>query len=155
MRPAPCLPPLLRQDDLERVRRAGNGRVDITVGSALDIFGGKLPYQEVVAWHKAQQAQAGLPDAAAAAAAGGQLKRPRRPKKVQEAAQEEAAAPAAGSKGGSKGKASAGSSKGKASAGSGKGKAPAGSGKGKSAGSSKGELQPDGSILYINPANAK
>jgi len=43
-------------DDLERVARAGRGRVDITVGSALDIFGGKLPYEEVVAWHsKAQQ----------------------------------------------------------------------------------------------------
>ncbi|PNH05765.1 imidazole-4-carboxamide isomerase, partial [Tetrabaena socialis] len=44
--------------DLERVRVAGRGRVDITVGSALDIFGGQLPYDEVVAWHKQQQAQA-------------------------------------------------------------------------------------------------
>jgi phosphoribosylformimino-5-aminoimidazole carboxamide ribotide isomerase len=42
-------------DDLELVRRAGNGRVDVTVGSALDVFGGKLPYDEVVAWHRAQQ----------------------------------------------------------------------------------------------------
>lgn len=38
-------------DDLERVRLAGQGRVAITVGSALDIFGGKLPYQDVVGWH--------------------------------------------------------------------------------------------------------
>jgi phosphoribosylformimino-5-aminoimidazole carboxamide ribotide isomerase len=43
---------------LERVAAAGKGRVDITVGSALDIFGGKLPYADVVAWHKKQQAVA-------------------------------------------------------------------------------------------------
>ena len=35
--------------DLERVRRAGGGRVDVTVGSALDIFGGPLAYEAVVA----------------------------------------------------------------------------------------------------------
>lgn len=46
----PCL-----QADLERVAAAGKGRVDITVGSALDIFGGKLPYADVVQWHKQQQ----------------------------------------------------------------------------------------------------
>ncbi len=34
---------------------AGNGRVDITVGSALDIFGGKLPFAEVLAWHRDQE----------------------------------------------------------------------------------------------------
>ncbi|KAG2452752.1 hypothetical protein HYH02_002982 [Chlamydomonas schloesseri] len=49
-------------EDLERVRAAGRGRVDITVGSALDIFGGKLAYEDVVAWHKRSQ------QAAAAAA---------------------------------------------------------------------------------------
>lgn len=43
------------QDDLERVRIAGKGRVDITVGSALDIFGGKLLYSDVVAWHSKQK----------------------------------------------------------------------------------------------------
>ena len=42
-------------EDLERVRVAGGGRVDITVGSALDIFGGKLLYSDVVAWHRSQQ----------------------------------------------------------------------------------------------------
>ncbi|MEW5298781.1 MAG: hypothetical protein WDW38_000477 [Sanguina aurantia] len=42
-------------DDLERVRIAGKGRVDITVGSALDIFGGKLLYSDVVAWHSKQK----------------------------------------------------------------------------------------------------
>lgn len=41
-------------EDLETVREAGQGRVDITVGSALDIFGGQLKYEDVVAWHKKQ-----------------------------------------------------------------------------------------------------
>ncbi|KAK9820055.1 hypothetical protein WJX72_005545 [[Myrmecia] bisecta] len=45
-------------EDLERVRVAGNGRVDITVGSALDIFGGQLPYHDVVDWHWQQQGSA-------------------------------------------------------------------------------------------------
>jgi phosphoribosylformimino-5-aminoimidazole carboxamide ribotide isomerase len=43
------------QEDLNRVAKAGRGRVDITVGSALDIFGGNLPYEEVVRWHKMAQ----------------------------------------------------------------------------------------------------
>jgi len=34
-------------DDIEEIRRAGKGRVDFTVGSALDIFGGSLPYADV------------------------------------------------------------------------------------------------------------
>lgn len=41
--------------DLERIRVLGGGRVDATVGSALDIFGGPLPYKEVLAWHRAGQ----------------------------------------------------------------------------------------------------
>lgn len=40
--------------DLERIKAAGSGRVDVTVGSALDIFGGNLAYTDVVAWHKMQ-----------------------------------------------------------------------------------------------------
>jgi len=28
--------------------------VDLTIGSALDIFGGSIPYEQVVAWHKNQ-----------------------------------------------------------------------------------------------------
>ena len=40
--------------DLERVRVAGMGRVDVTVGSALDIFGGALKYDDVARWHKKQ-----------------------------------------------------------------------------------------------------
>lgn len=43
--------------DLDRIRVIGGGRVDVTVGSALDIFGGKLAYQEVVDWHRQQQQQ--------------------------------------------------------------------------------------------------
>lgn len=46
-------------DDLRVVAAAGGGRVDVTVGSALDIFGGALPYDEVVAWHREQAREAG------------------------------------------------------------------------------------------------
>lgn len=35
-------------EDIEAVREAGKGEVHITIGSALDIFGGNLSYQEVV-----------------------------------------------------------------------------------------------------------
>ncbi|XP_022748454.1 1-(5-phosphoribosyl)-5-[(5-phosphoribosylamino)methylideneamino] imidazole-4-carboxamide isomerase, chloroplastic-like [Durio zibethinus] len=38
-------------DDLETIKEAGKGHVDVTVGSALDIFGGNLAYGDVVAWH--------------------------------------------------------------------------------------------------------
>jgi phosphoribosylformimino-5-aminoimidazole carboxamide ribotide isomerase len=41
-------------DDLETIRIAGEGRVDATIGSALDIFGGPLPYRDVVEWHRRQ-----------------------------------------------------------------------------------------------------
>ncbi|XP_047329437.1 1-(5-phosphoribosyl)-5-[(5-phosphoribosylamino)methylideneamino] imidazole-4-carboxamide isomerase, chloroplastic [Impatiens glandulifera] len=41
-------------EDLERIRVAGLGGVDVTVGSALDIFGGNLEYKDVVAWHLEQ-----------------------------------------------------------------------------------------------------
>lgn len=40
--------------DLELIRIVGDGVVNVTVGSALDIFGGELPYTEVVQWHKRQ-----------------------------------------------------------------------------------------------------
>jgi phosphoribosylformimino-5-aminoimidazole carboxamide ribotide isomerase len=39
-------------EDIERVRRLGGGHVDVSVGSALDIFGGTLPYADLVAWQK-------------------------------------------------------------------------------------------------------
>jgi phosphoribosylformimino-5-aminoimidazole carboxamide ribotide isomerase len=42
-------------DDLELVKRLGKGNVDITIGSALDIFGGDLSYDEVVTWSGSQK----------------------------------------------------------------------------------------------------
>ncbi len=40
-------------DDVLRVESAGQGKVDVTVGSALDLFGGKgLGYQDLVAWNR-------------------------------------------------------------------------------------------------------
>lgn len=41
-------------DDLELVKQLGRGRVDLTIGSALDIFGGTLPYADVIAWQRRQ-----------------------------------------------------------------------------------------------------
>jgi phosphoribosylformimino-5-aminoimidazole carboxamide ribotide isomerase len=39
--------------DLEEVTRLGRGRIDLTIGSALDIFGGKgLRYQDAVAFNR-------------------------------------------------------------------------------------------------------
>lgn len=43
-------------EDMERVKQIGLNRVDLTIGSALDLFGGPLPYREVVEWHKANNA---------------------------------------------------------------------------------------------------
>ena len=34
-------------EDLERFRKAGRGRLDFTIGSALDLFGGSIPYEKV------------------------------------------------------------------------------------------------------------
>lgn len=42
-------------DDFNLVRELGNGKVDLTVGSALDIFGGDLAYTDVVKWHNKEQ----------------------------------------------------------------------------------------------------
>ena len=41
-------------EDLETINKEGNGNVDATIGSALDIFGGSLKYKDVVTWHKEQ-----------------------------------------------------------------------------------------------------
>src|SRR5436853_485038 len=39
--------------DLEEVTRVGQGRIDLTIGSALDIFGGTgVRYEEVVAFNR-------------------------------------------------------------------------------------------------------
>ncbi|KAH9624961.1 hypothetical protein KSS87_023360 [Heliosperma pusillum] len=44
--------------DLESIKVAGMERVDVTVGSALDIFGGNLSYRDVVSWHMQQMSSA-------------------------------------------------------------------------------------------------
>ncbi len=39
--------------DLEAIQQASQGRVDVTVGSALDLFGGnRLAYKDLVAWNR-------------------------------------------------------------------------------------------------------
>ncbi|MBN2546038.1 MAG: phosphoribosylformimino-5-aminoimidazole carboxamide ribotide isomerase [Spirochaetes bacterium] len=38
-------------EELDIIDEIGKGRIDATVGSALDIFGGKLSYKKVVEWH--------------------------------------------------------------------------------------------------------
>lgn len=38
--------------DLERVKKLGKGRVDLTIGSALDIFGGAVPFSAVIEWQE-------------------------------------------------------------------------------------------------------
>ena len=35
-------------DDLEKLNQTGGGKIDVTIGSALDLFGGTLPYRDVV-----------------------------------------------------------------------------------------------------------
>ena len=37
-------------DDIKLVKSLGKNKVDITIGSALDIFGGELSYKEIVRW---------------------------------------------------------------------------------------------------------
>jgi phosphoribosylformimino-5-aminoimidazole carboxamide ribotide isomerase len=40
--------------DLEKLNTAGQGRIDVTIGSALDLFGGTMPYADVVKFCKTQ-----------------------------------------------------------------------------------------------------
>lgn len=47
-------------DDIRTIERVGEGRIDLTVGSALDLFGGSLSYRELASW---QQAKTGKADA--------------------------------------------------------------------------------------------
>ena len=42
-------------DDLGLVKELGKGRVDLTIGSALNIFGGTVPYKDVVAWQREEE----------------------------------------------------------------------------------------------------
>ena len=34
-------------EELEHFRRISGGRLDFTIGSALDLFGGNIPYREL------------------------------------------------------------------------------------------------------------
>ena len=43
-------------EDIALIENAGQGRVHYTIGSALDIFGGKLSYREIVQ-HAAKSAR--------------------------------------------------------------------------------------------------
>jgi phosphoribosylformimino-5-aminoimidazole carboxamide ribotide isomerase len=46
--------------DLEEVTRVGQGKIDLTIGSALDIFGGSgVRYADVVAFNKKQESRGG------------------------------------------------------------------------------------------------
>lgn len=36
-------------EDLEAVRQHGRNRIDVTIGSALNLFGGKMDYRKVIA----------------------------------------------------------------------------------------------------------
>ena len=48
------------QEDLEAVEREGRGRVDLTIGSALDIFGGTgIRYADAVAFNRRVAGAAG------------------------------------------------------------------------------------------------
>lgn len=38
--------------DMDLILKLGKGRVDATIGSSLDIFGGSISYREVVDWHR-------------------------------------------------------------------------------------------------------
>ena len=38
-------------EDLELIRRIGNEQIDFTIGSALDLFGGKIPYEIIKEYH--------------------------------------------------------------------------------------------------------
>ena len=35
-------------EDLQKLREIGQNRVNVTIGSALDLFGGSMPYKEVL-----------------------------------------------------------------------------------------------------------
>ena len=37
-------------EDLKKFKELGNNRVDVTIGSALDLFGGNMKFEEVLAY---------------------------------------------------------------------------------------------------------
>ena len=40
--------PALSEADMEKLKKLGRDRVDVTIGSALDLFGGSLDFEEVL-----------------------------------------------------------------------------------------------------------
>ena len=40
--------------DLDKVKQLSQGRVDLTIGSALDIFGGGVSFEDCIEWNKRQ-----------------------------------------------------------------------------------------------------
>jgi len=44
-------------EDLDHVNEYGNGHVDLTIGSALDIFGGQVRYRDIVKWGTAEKSK--------------------------------------------------------------------------------------------------
>ncbi|OBT54943.1 hypothetical protein VE04_04703 [Pseudogymnoascus sp. 24MN13] len=48
---------LVRALRLLLVKSLSGGKVDLTIGSALDCFGGALPFEECVAWNRKQEAE--------------------------------------------------------------------------------------------------
>ena len=42
--------------DLEELKRLGNGRVNVTIGSALDLFGGELAFEKVLKYCRRETA---------------------------------------------------------------------------------------------------
>ncbi len=38
-------------DDIELLKKLGKGKIDMTIGSALDLFGGTLSYERLAAMH--------------------------------------------------------------------------------------------------------
>lgn len=47
--------------DLEKLKQYGKNRVNVTIGSALDLFGGNMKYEEVVAYCRNQYSSASKP----------------------------------------------------------------------------------------------
>jgi len=41
--------------DFEKVQSLGENKVHLTIGSALDLFGGEVPYRDLVEWHHQQR----------------------------------------------------------------------------------------------------
>lgn len=41
-------------EDLDLVKKLSNEKVDLTIGSALDIFGGKVKFTDCIAWNDRQ-----------------------------------------------------------------------------------------------------